>query len=213
MSSETRVMVSCRGGFSTCRRRELKKGSFNSAGSKVTPFCSSGCTGVNFRIDRLFSSRLLGRGIIHITRRGGMLLRRLCRGPLVGPSRLCGRLVRCGGVMRPFMTGMSLCLRRTVGRKGAILLRKRLKSVGSPSRKVCPVIASSSALTKCNTVKTKVPPCRVGRVIAMYGTCSDTMKTKTFMDRVFKRRTSRLEEHNNSNKRCNTAAKHPEEVK
>lgn len=110
VSGETRVMVSCRVLFSRCRRRHLKNGTFNSAGSKVTPFCSSGCTGVNFRMDRLFSRRTLGRGIMHVYRAGGMALRRLCRGPLLGPRSVVGRLVRCGGVIRPCMYSMSLCL-------------------------------------------------------------------------------------------------------
>lgn len=213
ISSHTRVLVPCRVLLSACRRRELNGGTFNSAGDNVTPFFDSGCTGVNVRYGRLFSSRVLGTGLRGVIALGGLVLRRICRGPLLSRSRLCGAYVRCGGGVTPCVYSARTFVHSTLGRNGGVLLRNRLNALGSPSFNVCPVIASSSALTNCNTIKTKVPPCLVDRMMTIAGTCSSTMNTNRFISRVLSRsRTRRLEVRNNSGNRFNTAANEPEEV-
>lgn len=213
ISRHYRVLVPCRIGLSRCRRRELNGTTFNSAGDNVTPFFSSGCTGVNVRMGRLFSSSALGTGLRGVYALGGLVLGCICGGPLLSTSRLFRGYVRCGRGVTPFIYSARACVRGTLGRNGRVLLRNRLNALGSPSFNVCPVMASSPALTNCNYINTNVRTGRVGSVIYMAGTCSDTINTNRFISRVLsRRRTRRLHVRNNSGNRFNTAANEPEEM-
>lgn len=206
VSAHTRIMFPCRVHLSRTRRVEGNDQGLKAAGGKVKPYCTSGVGHVNVHVYSLVSGRIFTRGLGCGIRRGGVLLRGLCKVRNFSCRRVLVSCLRCTRELHPCIGSAGCAIRALIERKGGILFRNTRTSVLSYSGNACPFIASSRPATNNTYVNTNVKPRVVRGVFNIIGTCDAHIKRKPFPAR----RIGRVNSHVQSvTRRFNAIANHP----